>query len=63
MTTRTCPACDVSVSADAIECPDCGHLLEKTISITAMIILALVLAGVVVTVMLIASWDGPTPLT
>ena len=63
MTASSCPACGVSVPADATECPDCGHVLQNTISITALVILALVLVGVIVTVWLVASWDGPTPLT
>jgi predicted nucleic acid-binding Zn ribbon protein len=62
MSTRSCPACGISVPADARECPDCGHVLAKTISITAIVVLSLVLVGVVLVALLLASWGGPAPL-
>ena len=62
MATRTCPACDVSVPIDAQECPDCGHLLAKTISITAIVVFGLVLAAVALTAFLLATSGGPPPI-
>ena len=61
MTTRACPACDAKVPADAKECPACGHVLAKTVSITAIVVFALVAAALVLTLFLFGL-DSPTPL-
>lgn len=51
MTTIPCPECGVHVSVDARECPDCGHILAKTLSATTIALSVLVLGLVIVTVL------------
>ena len=50
VTTISCPGCGVHVHAEAVECPECGHVLAKTLSTTAIVLLVLVLGVVVLAV-------------
>ena len=62
MATQSCPACGITVAHDATECPDCGHAIANTISATAIVIVVLLVAGAVVTALLLASWGGPSSI-
>ena len=55
MTTIPCPECGVHVSAGSRECPDCGHVLAKTMSATAIALLVLALGVVLATVIWFAN--------
>lgn len=49
VTTVPCPECGVHVSVDANVCPECGHLLAKTLSAATIILLVVVLGLAVAT--------------
>jgi predicted nucleic acid-binding Zn ribbon protein len=53
---RYCPECAIEVPADARVCPDCGHVLAKSVSGVVLVVIAIALACA----LLVALWATST---
>jgi hypothetical protein len=56
---EACPACGVGVPSNVRECPDCGHLLAKSVSAVVVVVLALLLVAAFLAAFWIASAGAP----
>ena len=58
-TLRFCPECAVSLPEDARKCPDCGHVLKKSMSGVFVVLVAVALACALMAALWIAFGNSP----